>query len=92
MKESTAHKAQMPEFVQFEVQMFIGKLVDVAVTMCSECDGIGHTRKDCGTYIRIQKLTKGVASWKSIANWARKDVIGDHSKVLLGKRMRWSID
>jgi hypothetical protein len=38
----------------------IEELSRLEKVQCTECEGFGHGQSECGTYARIQKLTKGV--------------------------------
>ncbi len=46
-------------------------LDDIAKTVCKECGGKGHQRRNCGTYLRIQNSTHGNLGLKSLANRLR---------------------
>jgi hypothetical protein len=79
------------ETVLHDMTCLKSKLIEIAETKCAECDGIGHTRRRCPTYERLIKLTAGIRTWKTVINIARNSMTQTESKVLLGKRMRYTL-
>ncbi len=76
--------------VAAEIQLLAIKLGDIGQTKCPECDGYGHTRKNCGTYKRLIKLAQGVPVWRMVLNQCRERSGFPNRATMLGKRLRWS--
>jgi len=89
MAAATERQNLFSTAVHGEIAMIAEKLREIQVTVCPECDGIGHTRKKCPTYKRLLGLTKGLAASRVVMNAARVRVTGQKSKTLGGKRMQW---
>ena len=71
--------------VQKEVDVLVEKMKYIGRTVCTQCQGRGHTMKKCATYKRLIKLSSGVPSWKTLLNSVRSIVISVNSKVYEGK-------
>ena len=76
--------------VLVEVQLLAVKVAEIGQTICPECDGYGHTRKQCGTYKRLIKLAQGVPVWRMVLNQSRERSNFSNRATMLGKRLRWS--
>ena len=56
---------------------------------CLECGGMGHTRRTCPTYKKVQRMVAGVKPWKSLVNKTRELQGVQSLPTNLGKRMRY---
>ena len=70
--------------------MLKAELAIIRETGCAECGGRGHTRRDCPTYERVQRLTCGNRILKSLINTVREELKSNSVKSTLGKRLRYA--